>query len=868
MKRRIVLLFWFFSLLFTAYSQVPSGYYNSAAGKTGDVLRAALRDIIKNGAVKLSYTSSSSMDVWHAFAKTDLRPAPNNTIVWDMYSDIPGGTPAYTYTIYSGQCGTSGAEGTCYAREHCMPNSWWGGIDDANNPQYTDLNHLFPADQFVNMEKSDHPLGVVTSPTFTSTNGSKVGPCSYAGYTGTVFEPIDEYKGDFARAYLYMATRYMDQLNTWITNYPNSEGVNVITGNNFKPWFVNLLIDWSVNDPVSQKEIDRNNAIYYNTPQHNRNPFIDHPEYVCLIWNGPSCINIPSITNVNVTPAIPTATQTVTISANITDNGSITSAKMKWGLTPSTVTTQINMTATTGSTYTSVSAIPAHAAGTYIYYKIIATNNTSQNTTSPIYSFEVPLPEPTNQATNFTCDSTNFYSIKLNWTDATGATTPTSYLVKMSTVGFSAISTPVDGIPEIFGTTSISNIPQGVHSCTFTGLAVSTTYYFKIFPYTNTGTYTNYKTNGNVASTSCSTTSPGGSFNCVSQGFDSGIAAPADWTFNSITQTYTTPNNYGSASPSLSFDASNESIESQEVFSPASISFWIKGEGVDTISHLLVEGYNDNLWTTIAVVKPLPTTGTTKTYTSGLSGFSRFRFTYSKSIGNLAFDDVKISENNFSAPSAGADLTVCGGTAVTLTASGGSSYVWNNGVQQGIPFTPPASTTYTVTVTNSAACTATDQVFVSVNNIPKPTVILIGDTLISSAATGNQWYNQNGIISGATGKKYIPLINGNYYVIVIANGCSSDPSDIIPYVIGGIERNTSFNAINVYPNPVSDDLIIEIEGTNEKVAFEIINSSGLVVFKGSLINKTVVKTTDFAPGIYLLKLDNSKTFEFKKIIKE
>ena len=280
MKTRLFLLLLFVGIVCSSYSQIPSGYYNSAAGKTGDVLRAALRDIIKNGQVKLSYTSSSSMDVWHAFSKTDVRPAPNNTTIWDMYSDIPGGTPAYTYTIYSDQCGTSGAEGTCYAREHCMPNSWWGGIDDANNPQYTDLNHLFPADQYVNMAKSDHPLGVVTAPNFTSTNGSKVGPCSYPGYTGTVFEPIDEYKGDFARAYLYMATRYMDQLNTWITNYPNSEGVNVIVGNNFKPWFINLLVDWSINDPVSQKEIDRNNAIYYNTLQHNRNPFIDHPEWV------------------------------------------------------------------------------------------------------------------------------------------------------------------------------------------------------------------------------------------------------------------------------------------------------------------------------------------------------------------------------------------------------------------------------------------------------------------------------------------------------------------------------------------------------------------------------------------------------------
>ena len=115
-----------------------------------------------------------------------------------------------------------------------------------------------------------------------------------------VFEPINEYKGDFARAYFYVATRYMDHLSGWVTTYPTTEAQYVInnTGNNFKQWFIDMLVSWSNNDPVSQKEIDRNNAIYYNTPQHNRNPFVDHPEYVCQIWTSTSCTFSPSISSI------------------------------------------------------------------------------------------------------------------------------------------------------------------------------------------------------------------------------------------------------------------------------------------------------------------------------------------------------------------------------------------------------------------------------------------------------------------------------------------------------------------------------------------------------------------------------------------
>jgi endonuclease I len=282
MKKLYILIYLFTNLL---AAQIPAGYYNSATGLSGEDLRNALKTIISTGHIKLPYTSSTSTDVWKSYQHTDVRPG-NTTIIWDMYSDRPNSSPAYTFTLYTNQCGTATMESSCYSREHCFPKSWWGGFDDAANPQYTDLHHLFPADQYVNLKKSNYPIGKVGTATWTSTNGSKVGPSAVAGYNGTIFEPIDEYKGDFARAYLYIVTRYKDKISNWIASNSGQQIVNVMEGDSYKSFYLNMLIQWHLQDPVSAKEINRNNAIYYSTPQKNRNPFIDHPEYVDAIWNS------------------------------------------------------------------------------------------------------------------------------------------------------------------------------------------------------------------------------------------------------------------------------------------------------------------------------------------------------------------------------------------------------------------------------------------------------------------------------------------------------------------------------------------------------------------------------------------------------
>jgi len=258
----------------TGFGQIPSGYYNAAAGLTGLPLQQALHNIIKDHTV-LSYTPG----IWNAFYTTDDKP---NGTVWDMYTDIPDGTangnPVYVFLMGSDQCGTGGVtgEGQCYSREHSWPKSWFGG---EVSPMFTDLFHLVPADQYVNNMRSNYPYGEVAFPSDTTSNGSRLGPCVTPGYTGTVFEPRDEYKGDFARNYFYMETRYYSEDASW----PGSE---MAVGSQLLPWAQDMMLEWAAADPVSQKEIDRNEAIY--ALQDNRNPFIDHPEYAQAIWGSGS----------------------------------------------------------------------------------------------------------------------------------------------------------------------------------------------------------------------------------------------------------------------------------------------------------------------------------------------------------------------------------------------------------------------------------------------------------------------------------------------------------------------------------------------------------------------------------------------------
>lgn len=242
-----------------AVAAVPEGYYDALNGKTGKALRQAAKSVVRKHTA-ISYSSGT----WDAFKTTDTRFVDGRSAWWDMYSNN---------VVYTSQ----GHDGLNV--EHSVANSWWGG---SKNDAYKDLFHLYPSDSKANSSRGNYPLGEVQSVSWTNTVIKVGSPKSgQGGGNGKVWEPADEYKGDFARSYMYMFTVYDDINWSSSTAYMYSIDGSVAE---FKPWAVELLLRWSTNDPVSQKEVNRNNAIY--GIQHNRNPFIDAPELAEYIWGS------------------------------------------------------------------------------------------------------------------------------------------------------------------------------------------------------------------------------------------------------------------------------------------------------------------------------------------------------------------------------------------------------------------------------------------------------------------------------------------------------------------------------------------------------------------------------------------------------
>lgn len=260
--RRSFVLFTLLLVCLVVNAQVPSGYYQSAKGKSGKSLKTALYSIIAD------HTERSYNQLWTDFKTTDVR---SDGKIWDMYSNatsyVPGG---------SAQGANYKGEGDSYNREHSFPKSWF---NDAK-PMYTDLFHLYPTDGYVNNRRSNYPFGETDGDRYKSSGAfSKLGSSTLSGYSGIVFEPADEYKGDFARTYFYMATAYEGKIASWSSP--------MLAGNSYPAyadWALEMLLRWAAEDPVSEKEVNRNNAVY--GIQHNRNPFIDYPGLEQYVWGS------------------------------------------------------------------------------------------------------------------------------------------------------------------------------------------------------------------------------------------------------------------------------------------------------------------------------------------------------------------------------------------------------------------------------------------------------------------------------------------------------------------------------------------------------------------------------------------------------
>ena len=291
----------FFLLLFPLLLQaeeMPVGYYNAIDGKQDSVLKSTLGQIIRPHTA-IPYGSGAE-STWGVFYYSDQ---DEEGYCMDMYCD--------SWKKFT----SVGAVVSGCNIEHSFAKSWWGG---SKNDAYKDCYHLNPSNSTANSARSNYPLGVPTKDLKDqSVTGSlKVGKATYEGETFWVFEPKDEYKGDFARAYFYMATCYGDEL-TWRLDNKDVGSKYAMRNDSyleFRDWEIEVLLTWHRQDPVSEKETKRMDAV--SDFQHNRNPYIDYPELAEYIWGNKKGIAVKwseltgEVTSVPATIA-PTGTSTV-----------------------------------------------------------------------------------------------------------------------------------------------------------------------------------------------------------------------------------------------------------------------------------------------------------------------------------------------------------------------------------------------------------------------------------------------------------------------------------------------------------------------------------------------------------------------------
>ena len=266
-----------------------SDYYYNVNG-TGTALLESIAPVIYSRSDTSIYKNVTYDGLKAAYATTDVR---SDGKLYDIYSNNTNYVPGSAYA------GSYSDVGDGYNREHAIPKSWWGGV---TSQQGSDLYIVLPSDAKANGMRSNYPYGETNS---TDTyklsddpDGNKLGTSNNTNYvSGKVLEPFADRKGDLARLYFYAVAAYWvgatpvttsdNQNYGSVKNWTSGDGAKVFSAsenNGFVQKYLNMLLKWHNEDPVSQWEINRNNNV--QTLQKNRNPFVDHPSWVDLIWGG------------------------------------------------------------------------------------------------------------------------------------------------------------------------------------------------------------------------------------------------------------------------------------------------------------------------------------------------------------------------------------------------------------------------------------------------------------------------------------------------------------------------------------------------------------------------------------------------------
>jgi len=276
------------SLSAVALAQAPPNYYQSVDATSAATLRATLHEIIDDHQ-RFPYTSTAT-DTWNILELADENPT-NSSKILDVYRN--------------GSYNKAGGGNNKYNREHTWPKSYGFPNDGSSNYAYTDCHHLFLCNSSYNSSRSNNPFQTGdaswTEKTTFSNAGQGGGSGTYPGNSNwrssEFWQVWGSRKGDVARALLYLDVRYEGGTHG-VTGHAEpdlvlTDDLNLVaasnTGSNIGLAYMGLLdtlLQWHADDPVDVKEADRNDAVYFH--QGNRNPFIDHPEWVTMVFGSGS----------------------------------------------------------------------------------------------------------------------------------------------------------------------------------------------------------------------------------------------------------------------------------------------------------------------------------------------------------------------------------------------------------------------------------------------------------------------------------------------------------------------------------------------------------------------------------------------------
>ena len=428
--KKILSLFTLILLVQWTFAVDPSTnlatYYANIDGKatdSNDNLRKTLCTIISNGYTTIGYSSLPNSVYAASRNPSDFyNGSGSSKTMEDIYSSYP---------YNSSQDGSSATTcGTGWNKEHTVPQSWFGKA----SPMVSDAHHVFPTDIRMNSCRSNYPYGENNASKYCSSYGyGHLGTSTFSGYTGQVFDPGSKedcggncYRGDLARVYFYMATRYRT------TNFTNGTGGTSFTYTNgvadLTDYMKKLMLKWHREDPVSEKELIRNNAIYAH--QGNRNPFVDYPCLAEYIWGDKKgeAVSLSSLISgyVGVGTDCCSSEPTLTVSSSSITIGPIatsSSTTQTFTVTGANLTGSISITKNSGSSS---------------YITVSPTSITSgYNGTNPItITYNAPASAGTHTAT-LTISSTGATPVTVNITASCAASCTATWMADGSQVGTS-----------------------------------------------------------------------------------------------------------------------------------------------------------------------------------------------------------------------------------------------------------------------------------------------------------------------------------------------------------------------------------------------------------------------------------------------